>query len=123
MLAFQERQDGAGQVDRPGGGSDLIVDHRQLILFLGQAQHGLDKILAVQAIEPLGTNDQVIGVEGGIQFSGQFGFSVDIQRPWGIIFQIGTALAAVEDVIGADVPPGGPRFHDWPWPDGRHLHR
>ena len=70
-LLIHQSDDCFGKIYRPGWGAGLIIHHAQLILFSRKFQHGFDKIFALQAIQPLCSDDQMIGIEGGVHLSCQ----------------------------------------------------
>src|SRR3569623_1479548 len=82
----------------------LFCDHAQFISFSGEAQYGLDEVVAVHALYPGGAQDDVAlpALAHGL-FTGGLAGAVDVDGIVGVVFLIGVLLGAVEDVVGGDV--------------------
>src|SRR4029077_285729 len=98
-----------GEVPGVGGRGDLVADHRDLAHPFAQPQHRGDEVLAVDAEEAGGADDEVPLVGGRRRLlPGQLGARVGGERRGLVGLHIRRALLAVEDVVGGHVEHRGP---------------
>ncbi|MNF88499.1 hypothetical protein D3C84_709950 [compost metagenome] len=109
--ARHQRRRGRGEGRTAGRIAELVGDHTHLGALAQQALHGEQEVVAVAAVQPAATQDQVrpAGRSDGL-FAAQLAVPVDIQRCAGVGFPVWPAEAAVEDVVGGVVQqPGAQR--------------
>ena len=102
--ALRDLRDRAGDVRRAGRGADLVGDDPQHRALSGEAQHRLDEIVPVRAVDPGGAQDNVLAqrlAHGAL--AGLLARAVNPQRIDRIVLSVGAALGAVEDIIGRDM--------------------
>ena len=101
---FDEVGDNVSKVARPGGAAALVVDYFEFVFFGHEAEHGVDEVVAVAAVEPGGADDPGTRVcRKGFGFAVAFGASVDAGRVGRVVLAVGAAAVAVEDVVGGNV--------------------
>jgi len=84
-----------------GGGAELVVDHRQALALLRQAQHGLGKVAAARGVHPAGPENQVSAASGlDALLAFELGLAIDAQRRGRVAFLPGPAAAAVKNIVG-----------------------
>src|SRR5712691_2032342 len=79
----------------------LIIHYAQFSAFLGQTKDGQQKILAARGVYPTGPEYQMTaarGLDGALACP--LGASVDVQRVGRVFLAVGTALRAVEHIVG-----------------------
>ena len=81
--------------------ADLVVDEADLSPALGEAQQGLDHVLAVLAADPRRAGDRPAVVD--LELAAVLGPPVDRHRARSVPLGVGTDLRAVEHVVGRDV--------------------
>lgn len=102
-----KRDDMGGRVGdgtAPCGRAVLVGDDAQFIALLRQSQHRQQEVLAAHAVHPTGAQDQVrdaCGLDGLLAC--QLGRAIDVDGAGWVGLNVGRALAAVEDVVGAVV--------------------
>ncbi|MNZ48352.1 hypothetical protein D3C78_660940 [compost metagenome] len=109
--ARHQRRRGRGEGRTAGRIAELVGDHAHLGALAQQALHGEQEVVAVAAVQPAATQDQVrpAGRSDGL-FAAQLAVPVDIQRCAGVGFPVWPAEAAVEHVVGGVVQqPGAQR--------------
>ena len=62
-MADSQLEDVVGQVHRVGGVAQLVIDNGDLVVGLAQADHGLDKVFSVVAVQPGGAHDEMAAAE------------------------------------------------------------
>lgn len=83
-----------------GGRPVLVVNDGERLFLTRQAEHGFGKVGAAGGIHPAGTENQVTRVALlQRQFTGAFGFTVDVQRAGCLIFPAIMAAGAVEHIV------------------------
>ena len=95
-----------GQVHRVGGVAALVVDHLQLAEFLAGIDDGLDKVLAVVAVQPCRAHDEVAVAELlHILFAHELGRAVGADGPGqgGFILRNAAVFPAGEHIVGGNV--------------------
>ena len=105
LFSFVHVHEQARKVQRVGGRADLVVHHAHGIVSFAHVQHGLDKILAVQAEHPSDSHNKVLaeGIRNS-KFTFELGLAVNVERL--VIFAVGLPgfrALTVEHVVGADV--------------------
>ena len=92
--------DGARQLVRTGGGAELIVHNRDLVVFFRKTEHGAHEILP-DAVKPCGADDKVAVSEVLHKvFAGKLGASVNRLRSCGIKFCQRSLGGSGENIIG-----------------------
>ena len=110
VVADAQFQNMIGQVHRVGGVAQLVIDHVDLVVGPAQADHGLDEIFAVVAVEPGRAHDDVAAAEvADILLTQQFGLAVSRDgRGLRAFIQRNAAVGrAREHIVGGDVDQPG----------------
>lgn len=85
----------------PGGGTVLVVYYADFVFFLKQSAHREVKVFASRAVDPAGAENQVFAAGVlDVDVSGEFGFSVDVERVGLVVFRPRLFFCAVEYVVG-----------------------
>ena len=95
-----------GQIHRVGGVAALIVDHFQLAELLAGVDNGLDEVLAVVAVQPCRTHDEVAVAELlHIVLTHELGGAVGADGAGlrGFVLRNTAVLAAREHIVGRDM--------------------
>ena len=113
LLAPQQGQDVVGQFRGGSRRHLLIVDDADGGAPPGRVQHRLDEIAAfVQAarpaVESARPDDEMAPAEGPDEMlPGQLRLPIGVERDRLIVLRIGSALAAIEDIVGAEMDEHG----------------
>jgi hypothetical protein len=87
----------------------VICHHADGLAAFREPEHQLDEIAArggqpARAKDPGGAHDQrFVQVCLSVQLAGQLGYGIRAQRVGGIVFGVGMAGSAIEDVVGGEV--------------------
>ena len=93
-----------GQQLGAGRRTPLVIDHRQALALLGQAQHGFGEVAAARGIDPAGAQNQVLAARLPNELLAfELGGAIHGQRCGCVVFHPGPLAAAVEHIVGAVV--------------------
>lgn len=74
------------------------------VFFLKQSAHCEVKVFASRAVDPARAENQVFAAGAlDVDVAGKFGFPVDVERVWLVVFRPRFFFRAVEDVVGGVV--------------------
>lgn len=98
--------------DLHGGGwsNKFVIDDAEFLAFAGKLEHQFDKIQStfgaarIVAVNSRYADHEMAGIHGAHkQLSGEFGIAIDIERHGCVLLNIGRVLAAIKNVVSADV--------------------
>ena len=95
----------AGEVGSVGRSSDLVEHYFYLLLRLREMQHRLEEILAVRAVKPRGTEDEIVTTffENGL-FAAELGRTINARGRTFLVLAAGRVVGiATENVVRGDV--------------------
>ena len=97
---YRLRRD-VGQQARACGGAELVIDHRQPVTLLRQAQHGPGEVPTARAINPTGAKNQVPTTSlRDTLLTFELGRAVHIERSGGVPLAPRRRATAIKHIVG-----------------------
>jgi hypothetical protein len=100
VLAVEQSHQARAEVARVRRAADLVTDHDDLVLSIGEPEHRVDEVAPVHAEQPRRAHDEVTRVGGrGLLLAGKLRLPVSRERVRPIGLDVAIPARAVEDVV------------------------